>query len=338
MFTHHYRSIVIIIALWATAITAFTGCKGAGDPGSAKKNGKDFLKCADVSNDDPLEKINLPPLTLVRDGSDMKISGLSSSIVSIGLLAGIHDLTPKTEENIRFFMDQFKAAKVQAIVVVGGVGKTSRQIEKVLKALASAPIPILVTPGAQESFGALRATFKKLRKKYPQLIDLTWVRRVQIKQVNFISLPGYFNPFYLEARSQGCSYESAELNQLTELAMADKANVLLSATPPRGASEFAPDLGRGNVHIGDPELAKVLNDSPIRFGLFGHVYESGGNAVSPGKNAPLAQGIWHPSLYLQAGSADAIPVQLVDGGRTAGIAHIVDFSGHRARFKQILAR
>lgn len=314
------------------------GCKSSEAPSSSHKNGNDFLKCADVGADSKLEKISLPPLTLVRDGQDLKISGIANSIVSVGLLSGIHEITPKTEQNINHFLDQFRASKVQAIIVVGGVGKTEKQISKTLQTLAKAPIPILITPGAQESFGALKSSFKTLQKKHPQLIDMTKVRRVFIKHVNFISLPGYFNPFYLEARSQGCSYEKKELQQIAEFAMADKTNVLLSATPPKGKGPASPDMGRGSVNIGDPELTQTLADSEIKFGLFGHVYESGGNAVAKGKSVPLAPGIWHPSVYLQSGSADAVPVRLVGGGRTAGMAHIVDFSGHRARFKQILAK
>ena len=336
---HHRNTFRIAFGLATVcAVLTLTGCKGAGEPSSSKKNGKSFLKCADAGGDDKLEKISLPPLTLVRDGQDLKISGLSSSIVSVGLLAGIHELTPETRKNIRNFLNQFKASKTQAIVVVGGVGKTREQISEILSLLAEAPVPIFVTPGAQESYGALKSVFKKIKKKHPQVIDLTTVRRILINQVNFISLPGYYNPFYLEARSQGCAYEQSDLAKITELILKDKANVLLSATPPKGEGANAPDLGRGNVHIGDPALKAMLDESAIKFGLFGHVYESGGNAVSKGNNDALAAGIWYPSLYLQAGSADALPVQLVDGGRTAGIAHIVDFSGHRARFRQILAR
>ncbi|MBN2716120.1 MAG: hypothetical protein JXX14_09720 [Deltaproteobacteria bacterium] len=330
------RVFICVVAAMLAFLTI--GCKGSGDPSTSRKNGKDFLKCADVGGDGQLEKINLPPLTLVRDGQDLKISGLSSSIVSIGLMSGIHELTPQTRKNVQYFLEQFKASKVQAIIVVGGVGKTKAQITEILEFLGNAPVPILVTPGAQESFGALKAVFKNLKRKYPQLVDLTQVRRVLMNQVNFISLPGYFNPFYLEARGQGCSYEQTELNSLADLVIADKANVLLSATPPKGTAPDAPDLGRGNVHIGDPALAAILDGSPIKFGLFGHVYESGGNAISKSGPEALAQGIWHPSMYLQAGSADALPVQLVGGGRTAGMAHIVDFSGHRARYRQILAR
>jgi hypothetical protein len=314
------------------------GCKGPTEPSSSSQNGNEYLKCAEVDGDSHIEKINLPPLTLVRDGQDLKISGLSSSIVSVGLLSGIHELTAESKKNLQFFFNQFKAAKVQAIIVVGGVGKTKKQITEIFNELGLAPVPVLITPGAQESYGGLKAVFKKLHKKFPHLVDMTAVRRVMMKQVNFISLPGYYNPFYLEARSQGCSYEKSDLDSLENFVMKDMANVLVSATPPKGSGPFDPDLGRGNIHIGDPDLTQMLAPSSIRFGLFGHVYEAGGNAVSKNQNDALAPGIWHPSMYLQAGSADAIPVRLTNGGRVAGIAHIVDFSGHRVRFKQIVAR
>jgi hypothetical protein len=190
-----------------------------------------------------------------------------------------------------------------------------------------------VSPGAGESYDALNAVFKRLHEKKAQLVDMTAVRRVRIGHVTLISLPGYANAFYLEAKERGCAYEAGDLEDVADLADRDRVNVILAASPPRGKGVAAADRGRGGVNIGDPALAAMLAGKGIRFGLFGHVYEAGGHATLADGATPLGEGVWQDSLFVQAGSAGAVPVQLVDGGRSVGMAQIVELSGGRARFR-----
>lgn len=183
----------------------------------------------------------------------------------------------------------------------------------------------------------VRRELADIRQKHPQLIDMTLVRRVRVGQVTLISLPGYHNAFYLEAKERGCAYVEADLDDVAGLVDAERVNVLLSPSPPAGSSHFSVDRGRGDVNIGDPALRKMFEQTKLRFGVFGHVYESGGHATS-GDNALRAQsGVWHDSLLLQAGAAESVPLSLVDGGRAIGMSHIVEISGPRARFRTIMA-
>jgi hypothetical protein len=284
------------------------------------------------------ESFKLAPLIVERDGYDMEIRGLERGTVILGLLAGVHEPNPATLRNVSFFLDRFKAAGVQAVVVVGGVGLTEDEVSGNLAALAAAPVPVLVSPGAQESYDVVRSTIGRLRRKTPQLVDLTQVRRIRVGHVTLISLPGYYNPFYLEAKERGCAYEGGDLADVAKLANGERLPVLVSASPPRGRSERAVDRGRGAVNIGDPALPTMLEDAGIRFGLFGHVYESGGQATLADGATPLAAGVWTDSLYVQAGAADAVPLSLVNGGRSVGMAQVVEFSGPRGRFRMITAQ
>jgi hypothetical protein len=319
---------ILFLAAAACAVSCSDGA-----PGSGEQKGGPYLRCAPTRDDGVNESFRLPPLTLERDGYDLEINGTGGGTVVLGLLAGLDEPLPATLSNTAYLLDRFRAAGVQAIAVAGGVGLAEADVERNLTALASAPVPVLVSPGAGESYDALKAVFQRLHKARPQLVDMTTVRRVRIGHVTVLSLPGYSNAFYLEAKERGCAYEAGDLDDVAGLADRDRVNVILSASPPRGAGVGAADRGRGGVNIGDPALSGMLGAKGIRFGLFGHVYEAGGHATLADGATPLGQGVWQDSMYLQTGSAGAVPVQLVDGGRSVGMAQIVEFSGGRARFR-----
>lgn len=304
-------------------------------PRAVGGGGAAFTKCAGGSHDGQRTEVSLPPLRLIRDGRTLEIKGPDQPMVTLGLLSGLNEPDATTLSHIRFFLEQFKGAEVQMILVAGGVGVSEADNRTILTALSEAPIPILVSPGAEENFGALRKVIRELNAHHPQLIDMTLVRRVLLRHVSVLSLPGYFQPYYLEAGAQGCAYDKGDLSLLRSLVDKEHTHLLLSASPPRGVGPEAVDIGRGNVNIGDPALASALAESGIRFGLFGHVHEAAGNATQDDGKTPAAPGLWHDSLYLQAGAADAVPVSTVGGGMMAGVGHVVEFSGDRARYRRI---
>lgn len=320
------------------AILLLGGCRGPGEPSSGEQKGSPYLRCAPPVDDSGRESFKLPPLIVERDGYDMEVRGIERGTVILGLVAGIHEPDPATLGNIAFFLDRFKAAGAQAVVVVGGVGLAREEVQRILEALSAAPVPVLLSPGAQESYDVLRGTIASMRKARPQLVDMTLVRRVRLGHVTLISLPGYHNPFYLEAKERGCAYEPGDLSDIKSLASGERLPVLISASPPRGRSERSVDRGRGGINIGDPALGSMLSGAGIRFGLFGHVYESGGQATLDDSSSPVADGVWSDSLFVQAGAADAVPLSLTNGGRSVGMAQVVEFSGPRGRYRTIMAQ
>ena len=281
--------------------------------------------------------MRIPPLSLERDGIQLKVHGLKSTLVTVGLLAGISEASEKNLALLDHFLERFREGGVQLIAVVGGLGTEAAETEGIVRKLATAPVPILLVPGAEENFDIFRKTIAKYRTQAPQLIDMTRVRRVRVGRLTLVSLPGYRNPYYLSAKERGCSYTEADLAETAALLDEKGPNVLLSPTPPRGSGVHAPDRTRGQVNIGDPALAGMLQKQKVSFGLFGYAYEAAGHAVLLDGVTPVQAGIWSESLLLQAGAADALSMSLTGEGRADGVAQIVSFSADRARFQTVVA-
>jgi Icc-related predicted phosphoesterase len=272
-----------------------------------------------------------------RIGLNMTIHGIKRGLIVLGVISGVAAPSARTFRNLDFFMEQFREAGAQALLIPGDVGQNESQMTAVLERLAKAPVPILVTPGAQENFDVFRRVMQKKRTAYPQLVDMTRVRRVRLGHISIVSLPGYYKPFYLFAGERGCGYREEDLKKTTTLFNNKGPTVLLAPSPPRGTGEGAVDRGRGGINIGDPALFDTLESGNISFGIFGHVYESGGHATHSDGRTPVAPGIWHQSLFVQAGSAEALPTTLVGEGRSSGMAQIVEFSAARSRFRTLYA-
>ena len=318
--------------------TTLLGCGRSAEPDTGKKENQKFLRCAEPYNDGEKERITLTPLTVERSGLDVRIHGIKRGLIVLGLLSGITEPTRESFSNLDYFLDQFKEAGAQAVLVAGDVGDTEPDLRSILGHLSRAPIPILVTPGAQENFDLFRKTMASARRQYPQLVDMSLVRRVKIGHLNIVSLPGYHKPFYLKAKERGCAYNAADLAATFGLFEEKTVNVLFSPSPPRGSGSLAVDRARGGINIGDPALADLMAERKIKFGLFGHVFEAGGHATLSDGRTAVPAGIWQDSLFLQAGSAEALPLPLVGEGRSVGMAQIVSFSAKRARYQTVPAQ
>ncbi len=314
------------------------GCGSADEPEGGKKRGQGFLRCAKPYDDGVREKFNLTPLTVERDGLSVTIRGIKRGQIVLGVLAGVVEPSTANLANIDFFLNEFRKTGVQAILVAGGVGLLDNQVTPILERLAQAPVPILVCPGAQESFDVFRRAVRQVRQKYPQILDMTRIRRVILGNINIVSIPGYYNPYYLKAGKRGCAYQKSDLEELTSLFDEARTTVILAPSPPLGRGAQAVDRGRGDVNLGDPALAELLRVNELRFGLFGYVYESGGHATLDDGATAVSEGIWHDSLYLQTGAVDAVPLSLIGQGRSVGMAHVVELSGKRARFRTVFAK
>lgn len=311
------------------------GCRGSVEPDSSSRDGEDFLRCAEPKSDGQTESFRLPPLTVERKGHDVDIKGIKRGLVILGVIAGIFEPSIENVENLKKILEHFQGAGVQAILVVGGIAGERAEMADVFRHLARAPIPILAVPGADEHYDIFRQTVAESRKTTPQLLDMIRVRRVRIGHVTLISLPGYYQPFYLRSGERGCAFQPEDIEK-TLLLMEDKrTNVLISPTPPRGTGPQSVDRSRVGVNGGYDVLARELEKYGLQFGIFGHFYESGGHATLSDGVTAVAPGIWQESLYLQAGAAEALPQNLVGEGASVGMAQIVEISGSRARFRTV---
>lgn len=320
----------------AILLGAALGCGSSKEPESKTRHGETYLACASSGYEMPDERFKLPPLDLTRKGHLLEVRGIKKGTIKVGLLGGVLHGTPENLSNLRRLLGVLKKERIHIIAVAGGVGREKEDVAAILEELSKAPLPILIVPGAQENLDTLRSVIDDLRTSRPQIIDMTRTRKVRIGKLNIVSLPGYYRPFYLEAKHRGCSYDEGDLGQVEGLLEDEATNVLLSPTPPRGGSAAATDVGRGGINMGDPALARFLSRHGVDFGIFGYAYESGGHATTKDCITPAAPGVWNRSLYLQAGAVDATPIALVGGGRGAGMAQIVEFSSDSARFRTVL--
>jgi Icc-related predicted phosphoesterase len=331
-------STVTVVVVIGLSIALVGGCGRSGEPKSDERHNEKFLRCAQPYDDGTEEVFQLTPLVVKRDGYDLKIQGITRGLIVVGLLAGIGETNPSTEKNIDFFLEQFKGAGVQAILVPGGIGLSRDHVKWTLELLSKAPVPVLIVPGAEENFDVFRQEIAAIRKTRPQIIDFSLVRRVQLGNLTFVSLPGYDKPFYLRAGHRGCAFGEQDLKKTGSLfEKTSRTNVIVSPTPPRGTSEKSVDRGRGNVNIGSPSLTHILKSAQMAFGLFGYVFESGGHGTLNDGSTPIGPAVWQESLFLQVGSAGSTPISLINEGRSAGMAQIVEFSGNRSRFRTIWA-
>lgn len=329
-----FRSIAFALAM---GMFLALGCRGKAEVDSDSRDDENFLRCAEPKSDDAVETFHLPPLTVERKGYDVDVHGIKRGLVVLGVIAGIFEPSEPNLANLQQFLEHFKAAGVQAILVVGGVGAQGEQVEAVVDFLSRAPVPILLVPGALEQFDIFRAIIARARKTTPQVLDMTQTRRVRIGHITLLSLPGYYKPFYLRAGKSGCSVTEDDIGKTLDLRESKRTNILVSPTPPRGFGPHSVDRSRVGVNAGDEILASLLEKFGVQFGIFGYFYESGGHGTLRDGVTAVSEGIWQDSLYLQAGSVEALPLRTVGEGWSVGMAQIVEFSGSRARYRTLRA-
>jgi hypothetical protein len=258
----------------------------------------------------------------------------------LGVIADTKEPLPPTLDNLRRFAGVFAREKVAAVLALGGLGASEDEIARVLGALEAARAPVLALPGDREPEHAFHAAVARARAAGLDVIDLAEVRVVDGGGFSLVSLPGYPWPHYLGAGAAGCRYAPADVQALRGLFDGLTAPRIFAAhTPPRGGGPDAIDWALGGANVGDPLLARALPDLGAVLGLFAHVDEAGGRAEgladADGGVGRVAENTWARRLWLNPGSADAVPHQLVAGGISRGQAALVEFSDGKVRYRVI---
>jgi hypothetical protein len=328
--------------LAAVLSTAGSGCTCRGDPDRpavVDEGGQRFLLCGKLVDDRQDEEIDAGALKLKRRGFVVERLGDADGQARFGVISGVEEWNEPNRENLRELVQWFRAQRVEAIVVAGGIGDDRESCFNVLSSLASSALPVLPLIGASEDFAGYRRAIAQVREQHSNVVDLTTARLIRWDGVDLVSLPGYHNPFYLAHRRGGCAYRAEDVEALGELLDEARQPVLLvTAGPPRGRGPGAVDWARGGVNIGDPQLTKLMSSAQgrekIAFGVFGHVYEAGGNATSDveGRGAVPAER-WSKTLFLNPGAAEAVPYDLASGGRSRGMGAVLEIGPEGARYR-----
>lgn len=318
-------------------IVLFLNCSDKLKAPSAEVTGEKFRRCAAVSNDgEDSKKINDNLFITTDEYMEIKSKIVAQKII-LGIFSGVFELDVDTKRNIEKLGVIFKQKGVNFIIGNGDLCVKSEDCMELLTLLDRFYIPTLLLPGGAESWKDWYSIFKN--SKFNFIIDGTQIRVVRLKNIVLLTLPGYFEPFYLYHKKDGCSYTKQDLERIEgfmkKYLKGDDIAVLVSPSPPRGQNKNYIDWARGGVNIGDPLLTEFINKFNIRFGIFGHVYESGGKATNWLQGEEVSENQLTDSLFVQSGAVEATPYQLMTGKISRGMAILVKFASNMASYETI---
>lgn len=262
--------------------------------------------------------------TLALEGSDAELV--------LGVMGAVKDFSPETRRALDVFLKGFADADVDVLVLAGDIAGSEYEQAQILQYVARAGLPVLCLIGNSESRSAFNRAVLVASKVAHNLVNFDLIRRVEWDRVTLVSLPGYHDRRFVH-QSAGCAYQAAELQALRRIMDPPRGTmVLVGHGPPKGKGKRALDLAVEAGNVGDPALHKFMSEHDVRFGIFSHILEAGGQAVDPA-GAPVAPGAWVERLWLNAGSANPLPWQLNDGRTVCGLAAVVRFKEGRGSYR-----
>lgn len=285
----------------------------------------------------PEETLEMGGKTWVRKGTTLTLQGEDADDeFVIGQITDVKDHNPDNAANLQAMVAWMKNEKVDAIAVTGDLGETADSIEKVLRDVAAAGVPVLTVIGNRECKDHFDAGVKAAQKDFKNIVNLNLVRVVNTDDVSFVSMPGYYNRAYLHC-ADGCEYTPEDVRALPEVAKAATAPVkaLISHGPPLQSGALAIDRIHEGANVGDPVLAEVMQKDPqlFPFGLFGNIQEAGGYATDLAGKTRVAAETFADNFVLNPGPTDAVRWVMLDGSESVGMAGLVKFKGKQAMYK-----
>jgi len=286
------------------------------------------------------DELELAGKTYKRDGSRLVIQTPDADDeVRFGVLSSIKDWSEDTKKNVDEFMQWFAIEQIEWLVVNGDIAGDEEELEDILASLGMHKIPMLVSIGNFDSRGSYFRAVSAAAQRFPHIIDQNLVRVVQADDVNIVSMPGYHDRKFLHTGS-GCIYAPADVTALLDVAeKLSGPKLLIAHGPPRcGGKQGIDVLAEGGTNAGDPNLTKLLKGGGIYFGIFGHILEASGRAVSGDFATPVAQDTFASKLYVNAGNANALPWGMLDGSTMVGSATVVTIKAGKAKYKHKILR
>jgi len=294
--------------------------------------------CARLSLPPPgkLKEITLAGVRMVPDGFSLKPAPdqklPAQPRLLLGVLADTRHADKANLEQLTLVRTNLEAAGAHAILVLGGLDSTYEGTREALLRLKG-KLPVLALAGDRASRSGFSGAVENLGAG---MVDLGLARAILHPAATLISVPGYHLIHELLAGSQGCSYDTHDLDEVASLAQTLPApRVLLAHGPPRGSGPGAIDRAFGQINAGDPQLTRLLEEGAFSFGLFAHLHEAGGRGVRLKSGAPVKPKSATPSLLLNVGSADATPHEDLAGSWSRGTLALVEFLSGNATYRVI---
>jgi len=272
------------------------------------------------------ERVSVSGRAFVRSGSAWAFAEPLGAPLVIGVVGAIKDAEPETRENLTVAAAAFRKAGAHVVLVPGDLVANEVSVLPAVAAMLDEvfDLPVLVHSGNYEWTSSLSDTLAE----HPGLINMNLAREIDTGAVRLLSLPGYHDRKFLQPGA--CHYDDDDLAVAKDAAVRAAKDgdvvVLTSHGPPRGDGKGALDRTPDNEHVGDPNLNALLTDGGIRFGIFSHILEAGGRAVTDvdGKTPlklPMKKG--EPRLYMNVGSASSFGWGMNDGTTSRGLGAIV---------------
>ena len=252
----------------------------------------------------------------------------------LGVLATIKEDTEDNLKNLQAALTFFQGKGVDAIVVVGDLGESQRQIENALAPLAASGLPVFTIIGNREKKSDYAAALAAVSAAHPNVVDMDQARLVKLDDVALVSLPGYYDKAYIHAED-GCAYYPADLEGTKPIIKAAGAVpvVLVSHGPPKQEGSEALDRTLEQANVGDANLAKLLEETEVQLGIFSNIQEAGGRATDRLGQSLIKPGVPSKTLFLNPGAIDAVSWEMNDGSRSVGMAAVMTVDAGVASFE-----
>ena len=285
----------------------------------------------------PEESFEIAGKTWTRKGSTLTLQGADADDeFVIGQITDIKDHNPDNAANLLAVVNWLKNEKVDAIAITGDLGETADSIEKVIRDVASAGVPVLVMVGNRECREHFDAGVKAAQKDLKHVINMNLVRVINTDEVSIVSMPGYYNRAYLHC-ADGCEYMADDVRALPAVAKeaTNPVRILVSHGPPLQSGPLAIDRIHEGANVGDPVMTEVMKANPalFPFGMFGNIQEAGGYATDLAGVTRVAAETFVDSFMLNPGPLDAVRWVMLDGTESVGMAGLVKVKGKQAMYK-----
>ena len=214
------------------------------------------------------------------------------------------------------------------------MARSLEDIVEIISILAESDLPVLVLSGNRECKTTFNSAMATLSEDFPNVFNLNAVRRVDLDDVDIVSMPGYHDPEYVHCSWDKCLYYESDTLALIELAKeANDPVMAISHGPPRQRDRTGIDVVSEGANVGNPALAAAIRKAGIPFGAFGNIQEAGGKAVNLDGSSLIAQDTFVDSLYVNPGPADSMIWTMNDESESRGMAAVIHIVGKKAKYK-----
>jgi hypothetical protein len=336
--------------LWLAAAVLISGCPGDKPAGPAEP--VEHVAEEVPPSDDPLatdntlcfgdrrkvsleSKVAVGDKTATRVGYRLDLPTAAEDQLVLGILANIENSTPATLANLDAFVEAFREAGVDAILVDGDVGDTQADLEANLGRLAGSNIPVLALVGNREGRVDFDRAVDAVRAEHPAVFNLNRIRLVNTPVADLVTLPGYNDRNFVH-KSDGCVYDSNELQFLTGvLADADSPVVLVAHSAHKMEGEDAIDHAIDTGNIGNPDLREWVQQNKVHFGVYANAQEAGGRGTDLGGSRVIKPGTAVGELFVNPGPAMSDPWTMNDRSESHGMGLVATFAARKLSYQVV---